>query len=97
MWLLTVLHRHAVNSDYRFTERFWVECESPVRVCGVDGQYGLRQASRLCICGRVGLVSFESPRQIFNGFVKTNGENNGNHKSDHENVPMFEYKNSQAL
>ena len=90
-------HRYILNSDYRVTCKRWVRAESRVRVCGVDGRYGLRHASRLFICGWIRLVSFESPRQVFNGFVKTNGENNGNHKSDHENIPTFDDKNSQAL
>ena len=40
----------------------------------------------------VGLGWCPLSRQVFNGFVKTNGENNGNHKSDHENIPTFDYK-----
>ena len=58
----------------------------------MGGQYELRQDSRLCICGRIGLVSFKSPRQALNGFVKTNGKNNGNQKSAHENNPKLDYK-----
>ena len=40
VWLPTVLHRHALYGDYRVTEGCWVECESQVRVCGVDGLWG---------------------------------------------------------
>ena len=49
MWSLTVLNRHALYGDYRVTEGCWVECESQVRVCGVD---------RLCeACGEVRVYS----------------------------------------
>jgi hypothetical protein len=37
VWSLTVLHRHAVNGDYRVAEGYWVECESQVPAGGVDG------------------------------------------------------------
>ena len=41
-----MLRRHAFNGDYRVTEGCRVECESQVRVCGVD---------RLCeACGELG-------------------------------------------
>ena len=36
MWSLTVHYRHAVNGDYRVTERCWVECGSTAQAGGVD-------------------------------------------------------------
>ncbi len=87
---MTMHHRYALNSDYRDNYRCWVRPEPRVRVCSVGGKYALRQNSRLCICGWIGLVSFKAPRQVLNGFVKTNGKNNGNQKSAHENLPMLD-------
>ena len=93
VWSLTVHYRHAVNGNLRVPERCWVGCEStPVLVGGMLRQYGLRQASRLCICGWIKLVSSQSPRQLFNGFVNANGEDNRNQKSAHKNIPTSDYK-----
>ena len=39
---------------------------------------GVTLGLRLCIRGRFGLVYFQSRYQGFNGFVKTNGEDNRN-------------------
>ena len=36
MWSLTVLHRHAVNGDYRVAEGYWVGCESHKRCLQVE-------------------------------------------------------------
>ena len=57
MWSLTVLHRHAVNGDYRVTERYWVECESQVPAGGVD---------RLCEASESKLKKFY--KEVFSSY-----------------------------
>ena len=47
---------------------------SRAMVNGLDRLCELPKAGKLCVCGRIGLVPSQSPKQGFNDFVKTHSE-----------------------
>ena len=79
-WSLTVHQHHALYGDYTVTEGCCVKCEINagwhrwflMSLCD------LPKAGKLCVCGRMGLVSSQAPNQGFDDFVETYGKYNRN-------------------